>query len=91
MDIRNPQSPLVHSAQNVPHGAVDYVNYWSESIGTYGNAIVYTPPFYDKNKDKKYPVFYLIAAPPTRKKYISRSEGSISSLTTSSHRERRSL
>lgn len=61
VDIRTPQSPLVHSAQNVPHGAVDYVNYWSESIGTYGNAIVYTPPFYDKNKDKKYPVFYLIS------------------------------
>lgn len=60
VDIRGGEA-LIHSAQDVPHGAVDYVSYKSESLGTYGNAIVYTPPFYDKNKDKKYPVFYLIS------------------------------
>lgn len=60
LDIRG-QEPLIHSLQNVPHGSVDYVNYWSKTIGAFANAIVYTPPFYDQNKDKKYPVFYLIS------------------------------
>lgn len=60
LDIRGDE-PLIHAAQNVPHGSVDYVNYYSETMGLYGNAIIYTPPFYDKNPDKKYPVFYLIS------------------------------
>ena len=50
-----------HDVKSVPHGKVDYVNYWSETMGLHGNAIVYTPPTYDKNPDKKYPVFYLIS------------------------------
>lgn len=61
LDIRNLDEPLLHSAKNVPHGSVDYVSYWSESLGTWGRAIVYTPPFYDREKGKKYPVFYLIS------------------------------
>lgn len=60
VDIRG-DKPALYFNENVPHGSVDYVNYYSESIGTYGNAIVYTPPMYDQNKDKKYPVFYLIS------------------------------
>ena len=61
VDVRGTGAPLLHALKDVPHGSVDYVNYWSESLGTYGNAIVYTPPQYDKNKSKKYPVFYLIS------------------------------
>ena len=61
VDVRGNGAPLLHALTNVPHGSVDYVNYWSESLGTWGNAIVYTPPQYDKNKNKKYPVFYLIS------------------------------
>jgi len=61
VDVRGTGEPLLHALKNVPHGSVDYVNYWSESLGTWGNAIVYTPPQYDKNKNKKYPVFYLIS------------------------------
>ena len=61
VDVRGQGDPLLHALKNVPHGSVDYVNYWSETLGTYGNAIVYTPPQYDKNKNKKYPVFYLIS------------------------------
>jgi enterochelin esterase-like enzyme len=61
LDVRGNGEPLLHALKNVPHGSVDYVNYWSESLGTWGNAIVYTPPQYDKNKKKKYPVFYLIS------------------------------
>ena len=61
LDIRGTGEPLIHAVKNVPHGSVDYVNYYSETLGLYGNAIVYTPPFYDQNPDKKYPVFYLIS------------------------------
>ena len=61
VDVRGQGEPLVHALKDVPHGAVDYVNYWSETLGVFGNAIVYTPPSYYKNKNKKYPVFYLIS------------------------------
>ncbi|MCR4824639.1 MAG: family 43 glycosylhydrolase, partial [Bacteroidales bacterium] len=61
VDVRGTGEPLIHALRDVPHGSVDYVNYRSESLGTFANAIVYTPPQYDKNKNKKYPVFYLIS------------------------------
>ena len=61
LDVRGTGEPLIHALTDVPHGAVDYVNYWSGTLKTWGNAIVYTPPQYDKNKKKKYPVFYLIS------------------------------
>ena len=60
LDVRG-DKPLAHELRSVPHGKVDYVNYYSETMGVYGNAIVYTPPTYDKNPDRKYPVFYLIS------------------------------
>lgn len=49
--------------KDVPHGSVDYLNYWSPGLGMFIPVIVYTPPFYDspKNKDKKYPVMYMIS------------------------------
>lgn len=61
VDIRGTGEPLIHALKNVPHGSVDYVDYWSETLGTFGKAIVYTPPTYDRNKKQKYPVFYLIS------------------------------
>ena len=60
LDVRGDKQ-LAHELRSVPHGKVDYVNYYSETMGVYGNAIVYTPPTYDKNPDRKYPVFYLIS------------------------------
>lgn len=53
-------TPLVHSLQKVPHGSVTYEFYPSVK-GTTGSLVVYTPPGYDKNKNEKYPVFYLIS------------------------------
>ncbi|MBQ0023045.1 MAG: hypothetical protein KBT29_07395 [Prevotellaceae bacterium] len=62
LDIRGKKdAPLIHAMKDVPHGAVEYRNYYSKTLGVYGNAIVYTPPFYDKNPNKKYPVMYLIS------------------------------
>lgn len=52
--------PLVHELQNVPHGKVSYCYYKSETLGTTRQLLVYTPPGFDFNGDKKYPVLYLI-------------------------------
>lgn len=61
LDIPDSEAPMVHTLKDVPHGTVDYVNYPSKTLGMYGNAIVYTPPFYEKNPDREYPVMYLIS------------------------------
>ena len=53
-------TPLIHSMQDVPHGAVTYEYYPSVENST-GSLVVYTPPGYDKNPSKKYPVLYLIS------------------------------
>ncbi|MBD0260849.1 MAG: esterase, partial [Cytophagales bacterium] len=53
-------APLVHAAKEVPHGTITYEYYPSVS-GTTGSLLVYTPPGYDQNPAKKYPVFYLIS------------------------------
>jgi len=53
-------SPLIHSMKNVPHGTVTY-EYYPASDETIGSLVVYTPPEYEKDPSKKYPVFYLIS------------------------------
>lgn len=53
-------SPLIHAMRDVPHGIVTYEYYPSAGHST-GSLVVYTPPGYDKNPSKKYPVFYLIS------------------------------
>lgn len=53
-------TPLVHAMKDVPHGIVSYEYYPSVS-GTTGTVVVYTPPGYDKDAAKKYPVYYLIS------------------------------
>lgn len=61
LDIPGSNEPLLHAIQNVPHGNVDYITYYSNTIGCYNHAVVYTPPTYNENNDQKYPVFYLIS------------------------------
>ena len=53
-------TPLIHAMRDVPHGSVNYECY-SSVQGTTGTVVVYTPPGYEKNSTKKYPVFYLIS------------------------------
>lgn len=60
LDIPGTDGPLVHSVQDVPHGRVDYVSYYSNTIGGYNHALVYTPASYNES-DSSYPVFYLIS------------------------------
>jgi enterochelin esterase-like enzyme len=52
---------LPHDIKNVPHGTMEYIHYYSKSLGGTNTAIVYLPPNYMMNRDKKYPVFYLIS------------------------------
>jgi enterochelin esterase-like enzyme len=54
------ETPLIHSMRDVPHGTVTY-EYYPASGGTTGSLVVYTPPAYEKDPSKKYPVFYLIS------------------------------
>ena len=52
---------LAHDIKAVPHGTIEYIHYYSKSLGGTNNAIVYLPPNYMMNYEKKYPVFYLIS------------------------------
>lgn len=45
--------------KDVPHGNVQQVLFSSKSTNAQRRAFVYTPPGYDKEKSKKYPVLYL--------------------------------
>jgi len=45
--------------QDVPHGAVSRIEYWSNSLGQKRVATVYTPPGYMAGSDR-YPVLYLV-------------------------------
>jgi enterochelin esterase-like enzyme len=50
---------LVHTIQNTPHGTVAYRYYTSPELGM-RPVLVYTPPGYEKENSKKYPVLYLL-------------------------------
>ena len=52
---------LPHDIRPVPHGKVEYIHYYSKSLGATNQAVVCLPPAYEKNPQKKYPVFYLIS------------------------------
>ena len=43
----------------VPHGTVHMQYYKSERTGRWKLCYVYTPPKYDENPEKRYPVLYL--------------------------------
>ena len=48
-----------YALKEVPHGNVQQVLFPSRSTHTSRRAFVYTPPGYDKDKSKKFPVLYL--------------------------------
>lgn len=61
LEIPDRKGSLIHDIKDVPHGAMEYVHYYSNSLQGTNNAVVYLPPSYYQNQDKKYPVFYLIS------------------------------
>ena len=48
-----------YALKDVPHGRVQQVLFPSKSTNTSRRAFVYTPPDYDKDPSKRYPVLYL--------------------------------
>jgi len=48
-----------YALKEVPHGNVQQILFPSKSTSTSRRAYVYTPPGYEKDKSKKYPVLYL--------------------------------
>ena len=61
LEIPSSKGSLAHDIKDVPHGNIDYIHYYSKSLGATNQAVVYLPPKYKENPDKKYPVFYLIS------------------------------
>jgi enterochelin esterase-like enzyme len=49
----------IYALKNVPHGQVRQILFFSESTNTIRRAFVYTPPDYENNLNKRYPVLYL--------------------------------
>jgi len=48
-----------YALKNVPHGQVREILFHSPSTDSQRRAFVYTPPGYDQNLEKRYPVLYL--------------------------------
>ena len=48
-----------YALKNVPHGQLREVHYLAKSGNTNRHAFIYTPPDYDKDTTKRYPVLYL--------------------------------
>lgn len=48
-----------YALKNIPHGKVQQILFPSKSTNTSMRAFVYTPPDYDKDQSKRYPVLYL--------------------------------
>jgi enterochelin esterase-like enzyme len=48
-----------YALKNVPHGQLREIHYFAKSSNTNRHAFVYTPPAYDKDTSKRYPVLYL--------------------------------
>lgn len=48
-----------YALKDVPHGRVQQILFPSPSTNTSRRAFVYTPPEYDKDQSKRYPVLYL--------------------------------
>jgi enterochelin esterase-like enzyme len=48
-----------YSAKNVPHGQLREILFFSKSTDSNRRAFVYTPPGYDQDVEKRYPVLYL--------------------------------
>ncbi len=58
IEIPGPESDFF-AVKDVPHGAVRIEWYFSKSTNKWRRIFVYTPPDYDRNPNKHYPVLYL--------------------------------
>jgi enterochelin esterase-like enzyme len=49
-----------YAIKDVPHGDIRIKRYYSSVAGSWRRFYVYTPPGYDTNTDKRYPVLYIL-------------------------------
>ena len=61
LEIPARDGALPHDIKDVPHGDIDYIHYYSKSLGATNEAVVCLPPGYTQHPEKRYPVFYLIS------------------------------
>ena len=61
LEIPSKTGTLAHDIKKVPHGRMEYIHYYSKSLGGTNHAVVYLPPNYMMDRQKNYPVFYLIS------------------------------
>ncbi len=59
VEVKGPEGDFQTWHNNIPHGTVATVEYWSEPLGMMRRMHVYTPPGYEKD-GKSYPVLYLV-------------------------------
>lgn len=57
-EIPDPEGGF-YELKDVPHGNVLIKNYFSKTSNSWRHIFVYTPPEYDKDQSKRYPVLYL--------------------------------
>jgi enterochelin esterase-like enzyme len=59
VEVKGPAGDFQTFHNDIPHGAVAKIEYWSEPLGSVRRMHVYTPPGYEKD-GKSYPVLYLV-------------------------------
>ena len=59
VEIPSPDQDF-YALKNVPHGQVREVLYFGKSSNTHRRSFVYTPPDYDRDPNKRFPVLYLL-------------------------------
>lgn len=70
-------TPAYMEMRNVPHGAVQELNYQSESLDKAREALVYLPPGYDASSTS-YPVLYLLhGAGGDEKTWVERQQANV--------------
>lgn len=60
IEVPGPDTAFYSYDKDIPHGAVNTVEYWSESLGVKRRARIYTPPGYMGDDTTSYPVLYLM-------------------------------
>ena len=55
-----PEGDYYRFNNNIPHGQIRSINYWSDINGLERHINVYIPDEYEKNPKKRYPVLYLV-------------------------------
>jgi enterochelin esterase family protein len=58
--VPSESGPTYHEAQDVPHGTLHCHCYASKTLGDVRDVTVYTPPGYEANPARWYPVLYLL-------------------------------